>query len=66
MFEGLSDESDMLFQGRLQGQTQEIDGHILINDMPEGLQPELGAVYDVKITDAYEYDLIGEILPSAG
>ena len=61
MFEGLSQESDLLFQGRLEGQTQEIDGHILINDMPEDFQPEIGLIYNVKITEAHEYDLIGEI-----
>ena len=42
MFEGLSQESDLLFQGRLEGQTQEIDGYILINDMPEDLEPQIG------------------------
>ena len=61
MFEGLSQESDLLFQGRLQGQAQEIDGHILINDMPEDLQPVPGEIYDIEITEALEYDLIGRI-----
>ncbi len=62
IFEGLSQESDLLFQGRLQGQTQEIDGYILINDIPENLDPQIGAIYNVKITEAYEYDLVGEIV----
>lgn len=62
IFEGLSQESDLLFQGRLQGQTQEIDGYILINDIPEGLEPEIGAIYNTRITEAHEYDLIGEIV----
>jgi ribosomal protein S12 methylthiotransferase len=62
IFEGLSDESDLLFQGRLEGQTQEIDGHILINDMPSDLKPEIGGIYDVRITEAFEYDLVGEIV----
>ncbi len=62
LFEGLSQESDLLFQGRLEGQTQEIDGYILINDMPEDLEPQIGAVYDVKITEAHEYDLVGCIV----
>src|SRR4029453_383425 len=35
MFEGLSRESALLFQGRLEGQAQEIDGYVLINAMPE-------------------------------
>jgi len=62
MFEGLSQESDLLFQGRLEGQTQEIDGYILINDIPEGLEPKIGAIYDVTITEAHEYDLVGAIV----
>lgn len=62
LFEGLSQESDLLFQGRLESQAQEIDGYILINDMPENFNPQIGKIYDVKITEAHNYDLIGEIL----
>lgn len=62
MFEGLSQESDLLFQGRLPGQAQEIDGHILINDIADDLQPRSGEIYQVKITEAHNYDLIGEIV----
>ncbi len=62
IFEGLSQESDLLFQGRLEGQAQEIDGYILINDMPEEFNPKIGEIYNVQINEAHEYDLIGEIL----
>lgn len=62
MFEGLSQESDLLFQGRLEGQTQEIDGYILINDMPDDLDPQPGEIYNVRITEAHEYDLVGAIV----
>lgn len=62
IFEGLSQESDLLFQGRMTSQTLEIDGYILINDIPENLDPQIGAIYDVKITEAHEYDLVGEIV----
>jgi ribosomal protein S12 methylthiotransferase len=62
LFEGLSQESDLLFQGRFQGQAQEIDGYILINDMPEDLEPKIGSIYNVKITEAHEYDLVGAIV----
>jgi ribosomal protein S12 methylthiotransferase len=62
LFEGLSQESDLLFQGRLEGQAQEIDGYILINDMPENFEPKVGRFYNVKINEAHEYDLIGEII----
>jgi ribosomal protein S12 methylthiotransferase len=62
LFEGYSQESDLLFQGRLEGQAQEIDGYILINDMPENLEPRVGEFYNVRITEAHDYDLIGEIV----
>jgi ribosomal protein S12 methylthiotransferase len=62
MFEGLSHESDLLFQGRLPGQAQDIDGYILINDIPEGLEPKIGEIYQVRVTEAHNYDLIGEII----
>ena len=52
----------MLFQGRLEGQAQEIDGYILINDIPEDLEPKIGEIYDVQINEAHEYDLIGQII----
>jgi ribosomal protein S12 methylthiotransferase len=62
MFEGISEESDLLFQGRLEGQAQEIDGHIFINDIPEGFEPREGEVYDILITEAHQYDLVGRIV----
>ena len=62
MFEGASQESDLLWQGRHQGQAQEIDGYILINDAPDNLQPEIGAFYNVEITEAHNYDLLGRII----
>lgn len=61
LFEGFSQESDLLFQGRLEGQAQEIDGYILINDMPEDLEPQIGSIYNVEITEALDYDLVGRI-----
>ena len=62
LFKDLSQESDLLFQGRLEGQAQEIDGYILINDMPENFEPKVGAIYNVRIAEAHNYDLIGEII----
>jgi len=62
LFEGLSQESDLLFQGRLEGQAEEIDGYILINDMPDSFQPIVGGIYNVRITEAHDYDLVGSIV----
>ena len=62
MFEGVSEESDLLWQGRLEGQAQEIDGHVLINDAPEDFLPISGKLVNVKITETHDYDLVGEIV----
>lgn len=62
LFEGISAESDLLFRGRFEGQTQEIDGHVLINDVPDDVEPIVGRIYDVEITEAFDYDLVGRIV----
>jgi ribosomal protein S12 methylthiotransferase len=56
--EGLSDETDLLLQGRMSQQAPDIDGVVLINDG----QAKVGQFVKVKITDSMEYDLIGEIV----
>ena len=62
LFEGVSRESDLLFQGRLEGQAQEIDGHVLINDVPEDFKPRVGEFYKAEVTQALDYDLICRII----
>ena len=61
LLEGRSDESDLLLQGRTQGQAPDIDGHVLINDAGE-VEPVPGNFYNVEITDSIEYDVIGRIV----
>jgi len=36
LLEGKSKESDLLLEGRMESQAPEIDGSVLINDVPEG------------------------------
>ncbi len=62
LFEGESNESDLLWQGRIETQAPDIDGVILINDAPEGRVPVPGQLVNVLITDAQEYDLVGSIV----
>ncbi|HEX8354195.1 MAG TPA: 30S ribosomal protein S12 methylthiotransferase RimO [Pyrinomonadaceae bacterium] len=62
LFEGASEETDLLWQGRTETQAPEIDGCVLINDAPEGFEPEPGRFVDVEITEAQEYDLVGRIV----
>lgn len=57
--EGVSNESDLLLQGRYYGQAQEIDGVVLIND---GVASP-GEFVTVEITEALPYDLVGGIVP---
>ncbi len=62
MFEGESNESDLLWQGRMETQAPDIDGCVLINDAPEGFIPVPGQMVDVLIEEAQEYDLVGRIV----
>ncbi|MGH9915814.1 MAG: TRAM domain-containing protein, partial [Pyrinomonadaceae bacterium] len=62
LFEGESTETALLWQGRMQTQAPEIDGYVLINDNMTDKQPVAGDFVNVKITAAYEYDLLGRIV----
>jgi len=62
LFEGASEETDLLWQGRTETQAPDIDGCVLINDAPEGFTPEPGRFVNVEITEAQEYDLVGRIV----
>ena len=61
LFEGESKETELLWQGRIETQAPDIDGCVLINDVPDGLPPAEGDFVNVEITEAHEYDLIGRI-----
>lgn len=62
LFEGESNESDLLWQGRMETQAPDIDGCVLINDAPEGFVPVAGEIVNVVIEEAQEYDLVGRIV----
>jgi len=62
LFEGVSRETELLWEGRLPTQAPEIDGKVLVNDL-EGAPPEPGSFVRVRITEALDYDLIGKIVP---
>ena len=59
LLEGKSKETDLLLEGRMESQAPEIDGSVLINDVPDGVEPLPGDFVTVEITEAHEYDLIG-------
>ena len=74
MIEGVSEETDLLIQGRMATQAQEIDGHVMINDINDltgmseaatsgnlaGLLP--GDIVHVQITEVLPHDLVGRIV----
>jgi len=61
LVEGRSQESDLLLQGRLESQAPEIDGVCLINDSEVG-EVRSGEFRTVRITRAFEHDLLGTIV----
>lgn len=62
LFEGESNESELLWQGRMETQAPDIDGCVLINDVPEDFAPTPGDLVNVLITEAQQYDLVGRIV----
>jgi ribosomal protein S12 methylthiotransferase len=58
LVDGISDESDLLLQGRWYGQAPDIDGVVYLTDGTA--QP--GDVVRAKVTDFAEYDLAASIL----
>jgi len=61
LLEGRAKETDLLLEGRMETQAPEIDGSVLINDVPNGLEARAGDFVTVEISEAHEYDLIGRI-----
>ncbi len=62
LLEGTSEESELLLEGRTAMHAPEIDGKVLVNDAPEGLDPKPGEFYRCQITQAHDYDLIARII----
>jgi len=62
LLEGESDETDLLLEGRTRMHAPEIDGKVLVNDLPEGQQPRSGEFYRCQITEAHDYDLVAKIM----
>jgi ribosomal protein S12 methylthiotransferase len=62
LLEGISQETDLLLQARLESQAPEVDGHVLINDVPEGFAGKAGDFIEIEITEAHEYDLVARVV----
>lgn len=61
LVEGPSDQTPLLWEGRLAAQAPEIDGVVYLN---EGVKDDVkvGEIYRVHITEAHEYDLVGTLI----
>ncbi len=61
LIEGLSEETDLLLQGRAPWQAPEIDGLVYINDAPDDIGR--GQIRRVQVSAvAGEYDLVGHVV----
>ena len=60
LVEGRSEETELLFKGRLESQAPTIDGEVLINDF-EGPEPRPGEFRWATITGAGDYDLVSRL-----
>jgi ribosomal protein S12 methylthiotransferase len=65
VLEGTSEETDLLLEGRTAMHAPEIDGKVLVNEFPEGEEPEFGQFYRCEITETHEYDVVGRIVGSS-
>ncbi len=64
LVEGLSKETDLLWQGRMATQAPEIDGVALINDFA-GAPPQPGEIRRLHIDEAHDYDVVGALAASS-
>jgi ribosomal protein S12 methylthiotransferase len=62
LIEGVSDETDLLLEGRFQGQAPEIDGKVYVN---RG-EARKGEMVRVLVEQAGDYDLVGGIVGAEG
>lgn len=62
LIDGYHPDSKDLLIGRFYGQCPEIDGNVIINDWRK--VKGFGEFYEVEITDAIGYDLVGRVLAS--
>ncbi|TAM80557.1 MAG: 30S ribosomal protein S12 methylthiotransferase RimO [Acidobacteria bacterium] len=60
LVEGISEESEWLFQGRLEAQAPGIDGQVYINDFV-GPEPRAGQFRWATITESCDYDLVARL-----
>jgi ribosomal protein S12 methylthiotransferase len=61
LIEGPSEETELLWEARLSTQAPEIDGVCYISDFGD-TEPRHGEIRRLRITEAHDYDLVGELV----
>ena len=61
LVEGPSEETELLWECRMQSQAPEIDGVCYINDLGEGTAAP-GQIRRYRVTEAHDYDLVGQLV----
>ncbi|MDH4229201.1 MAG: 30S ribosomal protein S12 methylthiotransferase RimO [Nitrospirota bacterium] len=65
LVEGLSEETDLLYAGRMATQAPEIDGVVYINDTDDRpLEP--GMIVRVRVDEAHVHDVVGAVVEGYG
>lgn len=59
---GPSEETDLLWEGRMEMHAPEIDGKLFINDFGDHEELIPGTFYRCEITEAHDYDLVARIV----
>jgi len=62
LIEGMSDEHEYVQMARHQGQAPEVDGQVYLEG-PEVEDARVGEIRRVVVTQAADYDVVGELLP---
>jgi ribosomal protein S12 methylthiotransferase len=65
LFEGLSRESELVWEARLEGMAPEIDGKLYLTNVEassSGRLAQVGDIVMVEITKAHAYDLVGHVV----
>jgi ribosomal protein S12 methylthiotransferase len=62
LLEGPCAETDLLLEGRLACQAPEIDGRLLVNEVPDGWTPRVGEIVRVEVTEAHPYDVVARVV----
>ena len=63
LVEGPSQETELLWEARFPTQAPEIDGVCYLNDFgPSEEAPRRGEIRMMRVTEAHDYDLVGELV----